>query len=162
MPIMNKTAWLAIAALQLLLASGQAWAKVQVLEEDDESIKLLDLNSIKKTGTQRRVMITTVYALATELPDSGGKNYQSADADILLDCKKNQYAMQKMNVYDPNGKVLGSRQFPKLDWKPLRPGYPVVAASATACDAADTKARVFDSIDQASKDFIGRKGRPVR
>jgi hypothetical protein len=136
--VASKLIWLMGAGvLSFSLIASKAHAAVQILAENGDSIELLDLNTMKRTGSQRNIVMTTIYATARTLSDSGGKTYQSANASARLDCRKNQYAMQKMELFDPAGKLLGSKQFPSMNWKPLRPGFPIAAAAATACGSRD-------------------------
>jgi hypothetical protein len=156
----SKSIWLmGVSMLSLSLIASEAHAAVQILAESGDSIELLDLNTIKRTGGQRNIVMTTIYAVAKALPNTGGKTYQSAHASALLDCRKNQYAMQKMELFDPAGKLLGSKQFPSMNWKPVKPGFPIASAAATACGKRDRKAQIRDSMDIARKEYLDRTGK---
>jgi hypothetical protein len=157
----SKLIWLiGVAVLPLSLIATEAHASVLILAESGDSIELLDLNSVKKTGTQRRVVLTTIYAAAKALPTSDGKTYQSANASALLDCQKNQYALQKMDLFDPAGKLLGSKQFPGMAWKPLKSGFPITLAAATVCGHRDRKAQIRSSVEAARKEYLERALKP--
>jgi hypothetical protein len=157
----SKLIWLIGAGvLPLTLITTEAHAAVQILAESGDSIELLDLNSVKKTGTQRRVMLTTIYAVAKALPTSNGITYQSASASAIVDCKKSQYALQKMDLFDPAGKLLGSKQFPSMAWKALKPGFPIASAAAAVCGHRDKKAQIRNSIEAARTEYLERLAHP--
>lgn len=150
-----------VMTMALLICTGAAWtgtaqARVQVLVESVDAMSALDLGSIKRSGTQRRVHITTTYTRPSEISGSGGKQWQSGSADALLDCSKNQYALQRVTVLDEQGKSLSERTAARDEWKPLPPGLPIALAAAASCGRADPKAKTFDTLDAAKRDYLGR------